>query len=453
MEALYQDRIEEQVNVLYYHFSEAENWPKAVRYGRQAADKASRLNQYGEAVQMFEQTRECLLGLPEDRARQQTLVDLQLAMLWPLYHSGQLDRLMPICKEAESVARTLKDRVRLGKVYWGYGIYTMLKGEHRKTEPNCLRALELLEGSREDSLITFIKYWLASSYNSLGMWKKAEPLYLESIRSQEEQETQTDYIYKGLGFLPYAYGCALLGYNLGVQGRTKQAKELFEKSCMPAVKQASNLYTKTGCAVWHSRFSALIGEDHGAMDRADEVLVLAEEADSPIFRFRGHDAKGNALMAVGEFEAARGVFEQASRILEGKSYRVGLAGVYYSLVQINLELGSRAQAEQYYQAALPLVQSNLERIAPRFDFLKGRLLASDDPLDFEQAEVYFNKSIRADEASGARALAAQTRFYLAQMLAHKGEVERSQTLLTELRGQFQSWRIPAWQQKCELLLE
>ena len=51
MEALYQDRIEEQVNVLYYHFNEAENWPKAVRYGRQAADKASRLNQYGEAVQ------------------------------------------------------------------------------------------------------------------------------------------------------------------------------------------------------------------------------------------------------------------------------------------------------------------------------------------------------------------------------------------------------------------
>jgi hypothetical protein len=74
----------------------------------------------------------------------------------------------------------------------------MLKGEHRKTEPNCLRALELLEGSREDSLITFIKYWLASSYNSLGMWEKAEPLYLEGIRSQEEQETQTDYIYRGI---------------------------------------------------------------------------------------------------------------------------------------------------------------------------------------------------------------------------------------------------------------
>ena len=128
-------------------------------------------------------------------------------------------------------------------------------------------------------------------------------------------------------------------------------------------------------------------------------------------------------------------------------------GVYYSLAQINLELGSRDQAEQYYQAALPLLRSNPERIAPRFDFLKGRLLASDDPPDFEQAEVYFNKSISADEASGARAPAAQTRFYLAQMLAQKGEVDRSRTLLTELRGQFQSWEIPTWQQKCELLLE
>jgi hypothetical protein len=50
-------------------------------------------------------------------------------------------------------------------------------------------------------------------------------------------------------------------------------------------------------------------------------------------------------------------------------------------------------------------------------------------------------------------LAAQTRFYLAQMLAQKGEVERSRSLLTELHSQFQSWDIPVWQQKCEQELE
>ncbi|MCK5659674.1 MAG: hypothetical protein KAH96_07340, partial [Alphaproteobacteria bacterium] len=58
-----------------------------------------------------------------------------------------------------------------------------------------------------------------------------------------------------------------------------------------------------------------------------------------------------------------------------------------------------------------------------------------------------------DETSGAVVLAAQTRFYLAQMLGQKGENDRSLSLLNELRSQFQSWGIPVWQQKCEQELE
>ena len=49
--------------------------------------------------------------------------------------------------------------------------------------------------------------------------------------------------------------------------------------------------------------------------------------------------------------------------------------------------------------------------------------------------------------------AAQTRFYLAQVLAQNGEVERSREMFTELNSHFQDWSIPVWQQKCEQELE
>jgi hypothetical protein len=45
-------------------------------------------------------------------------------------------------------------------------------------------------------------------------------------------------------------------------------------------------------------------------------------------------------------------------------------------------------------------------------------------------------------------LAAQTRLYLAQMFAQKGETERSVSLLNEARDQFKKWGVPIWQQKC-----
>jgi class 3 adenylate cyclase/ABC-type dipeptide/oligopeptide/nickel transport system ATPase component len=84
IEELYQERIEEQVNLLYRHFSLAENWQKASEYGRKAANRAYRLGQFQEAVTMFEMALSCLRRLPESRIQQENLIDMQLEMIWPL---------------------------------------------------------------------------------------------------------------------------------------------------------------------------------------------------------------------------------------------------------------------------------------------------------------------------------------------------------------------------------
>jgi hypothetical protein len=73
--------------------------------------------------------------------------------------------------------------------------------------------------------------------------------------------------------------------------------------------------------------------------------------------------------------------------------------------------------------------------------------------DYTRAEECFQKSIQGDEEIGAVVPAAQTRIYLARMLARKGETGRTREMLTKLRSQFQSWGLPVWQQKCEQELE
>ncbi len=452
IEGLYQERIEEQVDLLSHHFSLAENWPKAVDYCRQAANRAYRLSQFHESVTMLEQAQACLLRLPEDRPRQETLLGLQLEMNWPLQSLGQLDRVLQNCQEAESVARSLVDPVSLGKVFNQYGLAHFFKNQIKQAEKYYLQALEQLEGSGEDTLILAVKWTLAVTYLSLAQWKKAAALYSETIRTQEADNTQTEYLGEQ-PFLPYTHSCTHLGYIRALQGRIKEAKELVRKGHAPALERVANLQSRVWCALWHSTFSALVGEDHGALARAEEVLKIAEETDSPILRFLCYATKGNALLTAEEYEAARSVYEKALQAIEGTTHRRFLEALYYNLVRVTLALGDWAEAERYYQTGLPLVQLNPERETPRFDFLKGRLLASSSPPNFEQAEVFFEQSIRADEPSGAVVLVAQTRFYLAQMLAQKGEVERSRSLLTEVRSQFQNWGIPVWQQKCEQELE
>ena len=153
-------------------------------------------------------------------------------------------------------------------------------------------------------------------------------------------------------------------------------------------------------------------------------------------------------LAAEEFEAAREAYRQALQAVEGATHRRYLEAVYYNLVLASLALGGWGEAEHYYQAGLPLVELNPEREAPRFDFLRGRLLASGSPPDFEEAEIFFERSIKADEASGAVVFAAQTRFYLAEILVKKGEIDRGLFLLHEIQMLFQNWGIPVWQAKC-----
>lgn len=146
------------------------------------------------------------------------------------------------------------------------------------------------------------------------------------------------------------------------------------------------------------------------------------------------------MLAVEQFAAARAACERALHAIVGTSHGDGLGLLYFNLAWANLALGDRAAAERYYQAG--------RRQTSRFMLLRARLLAAAEPPDVAQAESYLAQSLRADEAAGAVVLAAQTRFYLAQMLARKGDLERACSVLTALRRQFHAWDIPAWQHKC-----
>ena len=452
IEELYQDRIEEQVNLLFHHFSLAENWPKAAVYGQQAASKAYKLSQYQDALKMFEQAKKYLLKLPENPNRQEALIAMHSDMNWPLHFLGNHDRAWEICQESESVARSLANPVPLGKVFYDYAMTSFFKGRYEKAESYYLNVFDQLEGTGEDEFIYHVKFPLAVTYLSLAQWEKAAALYSEIIEISETQNTQANYR-RHYPFLPYTHSCMHLGFIRALQGHIEEGKKLVDKGHTPHLESIANLPSKAYCTLWHSTLSALIGENYGALTRAEKVVEIAEKTDSPILCFLGYAAKGNALMASELYKEACGFYEEALEVIKGTEHRRYLASVYYHLIRSYLELGDIRKAEQYYQDGFPLVELNPALDAPRFDFVRARLLASSSFPDFEQSENFFEKSIQADENSSAIVPAAQSRYYLAQGLFRKGDVERSRLLFKEIREKFQVWGIPAWKRKCELMLK
>jgi len=451
---LHADRIEEQYELLAYHYGLAESWEKAVHFGRLAAEKAHKLSQFQQAVTLYEQAAERILKLPENKIQQESLVDIQLEICWSYIGLGQFEKAEEVGLQAEITAKVLDDRVRLGITYLGLGTAYVYRGNFKKTEHYSLQAIQYLEGTTEERELAIANLVLGACYIGQGLWRKSEQRFSNAIAAYEKLNQKTGYV-MGWNALPYTILCGQLGYNLGIMGRTGEGKGLFERGYTSELEQVSNLTTKMAYCSWQGLYISLVGEDNfGAITKINQLLELAENSDSPFMILVFSVAKANAMLATEDYSAVISSGQKALKAIEGKSIRTGhVMNLYYDLVRAELESGDLESAKQHYEEGRQLVELSPNWWTPRFDFLQGLLLMMKASPDYTQAEECFQNSIQVDEEVGAVVPAAQTRYYLARMLARKGEVERSREMLTELRSHFQSWNIPVWQQRCEQELD
>ncbi|MGD9045676.1 MAG: adenylate/guanylate cyclase domain-containing protein [Desulfobacterales bacterium] len=454
VEQLYADRIEEQYELLAHHYALSEQWEKAVHFGRLAAEKANKLSQFQQAVTICEQTLEWLLKLPENKLRQESQVDIQLDICWSNLGLGQFEEAEAVCLQAETTSKLLNDRIRLGTIYLGIGYSYVFRGNFKKTEHYALQAIQYLEGTGEELSLAVANLLSGGCYIGQGLWQKSEPHISKAVRAYEKLGQKTEYAI-GLNVLGYTAGCGQLGYNLGVMGRIAKAKEIFEKGYTPELEQISNLTTKMTYCSWQGLFISLIGEDHfGAAAKIDQLLGLAEQSDNSFMILVFSVAKANVLLGMEDFAPALSSCHKALKAIKGKPIRTGhVINLHFDLMRAELESGDLKSAKQHYEEGRKLAELAPSWWKPRFDFLQGLLLMAEASPDYMQAEKCFQKSIQGDEAVAAVVPAAQTRFYLAQVLAQTGEIERSRSLLTELHSDFQGWGIAVWQQKCEQELE
>jgi class 3 adenylate cyclase/tetratricopeptide (TPR) repeat protein len=132
IESLYVDRISEQVERLAHHALRGELWNKAVLYLRQAGQKAAARSANREAVTYFEQALEALGHLSQNRQTLELAIDLRLELRTSLLTLGEHERIVGHLNEAETLARELGDRRRLGRVFADMCAYFMREGEHQR---------------------------------------------------------------------------------------------------------------------------------------------------------------------------------------------------------------------------------------------------------------------------------------------------------------------------------
>src|SRR5437660_1130390 len=144
LEALTGDRWDDQVERLAQHALRGEVWDKALAYGRQAGDKAHTRSAYREAVVCFEQALAALEYLPDSRGASEQAIDLRLGLRSALNVLGEAPgRMLDHLRRAETLAQTLGDHLRLGRVYIDMGVNFRRMGEVDRAIDYGQRALAL----------------------------------------------------------------------------------------------------------------------------------------------------------------------------------------------------------------------------------------------------------------------------------------------------------------------
>jgi tetratricopeptide (TPR) repeat protein len=174
LETLAGDRRDDQVERLAHHALRGEVWDKALAYGRQAGDKARTRSAYREAMVCYEQALAALEHLPDSRAATEQAIDLRLGLRAALTALGEAPgRMLDHVHRAETLAQTLGDHLRLGRVYAEMSTTCWVAGDFDRAIDYGQRALALAATLGHVGLQARVHLILGRTYYDAGDYARA----------------------------------------------------------------------------------------------------------------------------------------------------------------------------------------------------------------------------------------------------------------------------------------
>ncbi len=316
IEELHAARLEDHLDRLAYHFSQAEDWDRAVRYAVQAASRASALAQFRPALATLERARTWLGRLPEDEARAATRVEILLREERLYETLGMRERQQRLIDELIARLEPAGEAARLAEVYVRQGDLCTLLRRFDAAEAALERSLRLRRGIGEPEGVR-------NTLRSLGLlrWhqrRDAEALtYVEEALSIDRAVgdnmaivgdlSNLGYILKGLGELERARGYLLEGLEL--------SRRIVSGAADTAV-------------------------------RGDVLLMQS---------YLLHNL-ANVHRGMGDMETGRAYLEEARRLTAGKRLPIQLSYHGTSLAHMALQAGRVEEALGHYRAAVDLTR-------------------------------------------------------------------------------------------------
>jgi tetratricopeptide (TPR) repeat protein len=282
LETIAGGNLNDYVETLAHHAFEGELWEKAVVFLRQAGTKATKRFANMETVAFLKRALESLGKLNKNRQNVEQAIDIRLDLRNALFLIGEFEPLYNYLREAESLAETLGDQRRLGRVLNFLVSYFGLTGKHDQAIIHGRRALSSNKDCAELNSVSY--YYLGQAHHHKGD-------YYQSI----------DMLKRTLSLV-------------------SEGPDKYEHFGTPSIISVI-------CRVWLVQSFAEVGSFRDGISYARDAIHIAEEAGQAYCLAYAFCSLGFLLLVKGDFEEAVPVLEKAQRICDESEIKVLLTHV------------------------------------------------------------------------------------------------------------------------------
>ena len=449
IEALYQDRLPEQVDRLAYHAVRGEDWEKALVYLRQAGAKAAGRSAQREAVAYFEQALTVVPHLPESRQLTEQAVDLRLTLRNSLLPLGEFGRTVGYLREAEKLAAVLDDPRRLGWVsaYLAPSLHNM--GDYGNALQAGQRGLAISLAVADSALEVMASFFVSLAHIHLGNYREATAYLRRNVEALEGDLARERFGEPGL---PYVFNRAYLAWCLAECGEFAEGIARAEEAVAMAEAEAVDQpFTTTHAYFGLGLLYLRMGEWAKAISMLERCVHICETADVPMmFAYTAHFL-GSAYALSGRVADGLALLERAAAqaasigIVALHSLRIAHLGEAYLLTgQIEKAMASATQAAD-------LARDHDERGSAAWTLrLLGEIHSHRDPPEVTVAEDSYLQAEALAAELGMRPLVAHCHLGLGRLYQRTAKREQAHEHLTTAMMMYREMDMRYWLEQAEV---
>ena len=443
LEMRFADVVERQPEILARHCTDAGKIEKAARYWGTAGQRSLERSAVAEASEQFTRALGQIASLPSTPMLRRERIKLQLAASNALMHvkgyaapdtRASLDQARSLIEEVEALGEPLDDPLLLLSVLYGLWVasYNTFDGDAvRERAAECLAAAEkqpntvsLMVGRRLMGISLAHTGDLAEGRANLDNARRLyNPVEHRPLATRFGQDI-------GVGILfQRALPLWMLGYPEAALADCDQAMKDAREIGLATTLMPALLYT--------SMIHILCGNDEIASRQANELVVLADEKGSALWKAFGVLLQGVVLAQTGRPSEAGQTITSGISALRATGSTLWMPFWSSCLAKSCISLGQTDEAWRCINEAMTTIKTSKEKLfEPEVNRLAGEIVLLSAEPDIREAEAHFARSLAIAREQEAKSWELRAATSLARLWKDRGECNKARGLLAPIYGWF-----------------